>query len=346
MFRLGLVLILFTASGGAESFRVGNVDFFGTAGIDVEKIRSALPIRVGDQISEAQSSDMRRRISAAVERTIGHSATNVQFVCCNAQQELTIFVGLGGSNSEEIPLTPAPQGSACLPAQALTVYREAITAVGQAIRAGKSGEDDSRGFSLSDEPAARAKQMAMHAYAMTHEQALEHALKACRSTEQRQAAAEMLGYAEISTAQINALALASRDPDEVVRNNAVRALWVLATSSPKTASEIPADKFVEMLNSGIWTDRNKAGKLLAALTVQHNPKLLNRLLKSALPSLIEMARWSDSNHADDYGVLLGRIAGFDEPRIGDLIREGRVREIISAVDSKKKDVRPGGVPPQ
>ena|ERR1700685_3315107 len=104
-----------------------------------------------------------------------------------------------------------------------------------------------------------------------------------------------------------ALVRASRDQEEGVRNTAV--VW--ATLSSKTASEIPADNFVEMLDSGVWTDRNKAGKLIA-LATQCSPKLLNRLLTSALPSLIEMTQWSDSNHADAYRALLGRIAGLDE----------------------------------
>ena len=44
---------------------------------------------------------------------------------------------------------------------------------------------------------------------------------------------------------------------------------VWATSSSKTASEIPADNFVEMLDSCVWTDRNKAGQ-------RRNPHTLHR----------------------------------------------------------------------
>jgi hypothetical protein len=52
--------------------------------------------------------------------------------------------------------------------------------------------------------------------------------------------------------------------------------------------------------------------LLLALTGFRRPLLLDRLRTEALPSLIEMARWHDSSHAQAYRVLLDRIAGLDE----------------------------------
>jgi hypothetical protein len=248
-----------------------------------------------------------------------------------------IYIGLGGSNSATIPLLSAPKGSTCLPKQAVSLYDAAMEALEQAVRKGNSGEDDTQGYSLSKDATARAKQMAMHEYAMTHEQSLERALQACGKPEQRQAAAALLGYGRKSAAQIRALVHASRDSDEEVRNNALRALGILAMASPKTASEIPADSFVAMLNSGLWTDRNKAGLLLMALTGSRPPQLLERLRTEALPSLIEMARWHNSGHANAYRKLLGRIAGFDEARIEQLIASGRVDEIIAAARNK-----PGG----
>jgi hypothetical protein len=65
-----------------------------------------------------------------------------------------------------------------------------------------------------------------------------------------------------SSSQIAALVHASRDSNSGVRNNATRALLVLAESNPKRAKEIPADKFIELLLSGTWTDLNKASGLL------------------------------------------------------------------------------------
>ncbi len=334
MLRFGLVLVLLAGSAGAEKARVGKIDFFGTVGVDVQKIRSVLPIRGGEQISEDESSEIRDRVNRAIDGVTGHTATDVAFVCCDSEGNVSTFIGLGGRNTKTIALAPAPQGSGCLSTQTVALYKDAMAALAQAIAKGNSGEDDSHGYALSEDPTTRAKQMALHEYAMTHEQELEQILRECREPQSRQAAAAILGYAQKSSGQMGALVRASRDPDHGVRNNALRALWVLASANPNVASEIPTSGFIEMLNSGIWTDRNKAGQLLAALTARRNPKLLEQIQKSALASLIEMAQWRDSDHAYAYLLLLGRIAGFSEARIRELIGEGRVDEIIAAVKSK------------
>lgn len=333
MFRLRLTVVFLALSLGAETSRIGSIDFFGTSGVDLQKIKSVLPIRSGDSISEDQSSSVRDQVNVAINRTIGHATTDIAFVCCDDRATVSIFIGLGGKNTKAISFSPAPRGSTCVPAEAIGLYKAALRALTEAIKNGKSREDDSRGYALSEDPTLRAKQIAMRQYAITHEQALVSTLQACGSSEERQAAVEILAYGRNSTTQIDALVRASRDPDDGVRNNAVRALWVLATASPKITSKIPAADFIEMLNSGLWTDRNKAGQLLLALTTSRDPKLLEQLATLALPSLIEMAQWRDSKHAYAYRVLLGRIAGFDEARIRDLIAGGRVDEIIAAVQS-------------
>jgi len=116
-----------------------------------------------------------------------------------------------------------------------------------------------------------------------------------------------------------------------VRNDAIRALGVLAESSPKVASQIPPEGFVEMVSSGSWTDRNKAGFLLDELSQRRDPKLLRQLRLRSLESLIEMARWRGRGHADFARILLGRIAGIEESRLQQLMDAGQVDQIIKAV---------------
>jgi hypothetical protein len=334
MLCLTLLLALAAGSPQAQQPRIGEIDFFGTDGIDVEKVRSVLPVRKGEVVAENQNSGVRDRINQAIEREVGHPPTDVALICCDDQASLMIYIGLGGENTAIVPVLPTPNGSTCLPRPAVALYDATMAALIPAIQKGHSGENDSGGYSLSDDTAVRAKQIAMRKYAVTHEERLEQALQACGIPEHRRAAAELLGYGLRSGRQIGALVRASHDPDGLVRNNAVRALWVLATANPQTASEIPADGFVEMLNSGVWDDRNKAGLLLMALSRSRPLQLLERLRTQALPSLIEMARWQDSSHASAYRVLLGRIAGFDEARIEELIRSGRVGEIVAAAENE------------
>jgi hypothetical protein len=48
-------------------------------------------------------------------------------------------------------------------------------------------------------------------------------------------------------------------------------MWVLARANDTMARQIPPDVFIEMLNSGIWTDRNKGTIVLERLTANRNP---------------------------------------------------------------------------
>jgi hypothetical protein len=308
----------------------------------VQRLQSLLPIRTGDKLSEDQESKIHNEINRAVERAVGHPPTDIAFVCCNNQGNFMLFIGLGGKNSASIAVHHAPDDSGCLPRHAMTLYDEAMAAVPPAVQRGNGGEDDSRGYSLSNDPVLRSKQIAMHEYAIGHEQTLERALQTCRQPQDRRAAAEILGYGRRSARQIGGLVCACRDPDGEVRNNALRALWVLAIASPGTGAQISAKSFVEMLNSGVWEDRNKAGLLLMALTRSRNPRLLHQLRTEALPSLIEMARWQDPSHAYPYRVILGRIAGFSEAQVQRMVGSGKVRQLIAGAKGQSMRRTPRG----
>jgi len=67
-----------------------------------------------------------------------------------------------------------------------------------------------------------------------------------------------------------------------------------------------------MMSSGIWTDRNKAGFVLLALSAARDPKLLARLRAQGLDAIVEMARWHDSGHAVPGIAIFARIAGVPE----------------------------------
>jgi hypothetical protein len=196
-------------------------------------------------------------------------------------------------------------------------------------------EDRSKGYGLSSYPPLRARQLATREYATHHELLVRHVLQSSSDAEQRGIAAEVLGYARQSKQQIAALVRASHDVDDGVRNNAVRALAVLAQSSPQAARRVPTASFIEMLDSGVWTDRNKAGFLFDVLSQARDPKLLGRLRSQALESLIEMARWRDPGHAQSAGMVLGRIAGIEENRLQQLVASGQVEVIIKALQKTR-----------
>lgn len=126
---------------------------------------------------------------------------------------------------------------------------------------------------------------------------------------------------------------AARDPDGSVRNNATRALGVIATfaaAKPALGITIEPDVFLDMLCSVTWTDRNKVSFLLDGMTKSGAPALPRTLRERALPELIDMARWKSEGHAFPGVRILGRIAGWDEQKIMRTWREGGVDKIIAA----------------
>src|SRR4030095_12707937 len=145
------------------------------------------------------------------------------------------------------------------------------------VQKGAAAEDQSKGYALSAAPEVRAAQLEMRKYAVDRGAFLRHVLATAADDQQRIVAAHLLGYTRQSRAQILALVAAHRDSNDTVRNNATRALLVLADSSPKIAAGIPLAEFVEQLLSGTWTDVNKSSGLLEIIKrhVQAPPDMKN-----------------------------------------------------------------------
>jgi len=329
------VVVAAAATAQPDTIAIGSIDFFGTTGVDVAAVTAALPVRAGDTIAPDTSKDVKQRIVEAVTRAAGTPPSDVNLVCCDARGSAMIYIGLPGRNVREVPHRPAPRGEACLTADAMRLSAGAWDAMQKAITSGDAAEDFSTGYAVSHYPEYRKVQLAMRDYALAHEAAIRAALSGCADAEQRAVAAQLLGYANRSRAQIDALVGASRDPDPTVRNNAVRALGALASAKTQSyATRIPAAAFIPLLNSGTWEDRNKAGLLLSALIKAGDKSLLDQLRGSALDSLIEMARWHDPGHADVYRLLLGRLAGLDERRLNELVAAGDVETIVAAAQRR------------
>lgn len=329
-----IVPLMAVVTLGQENHRrIGEIDFFGYAGIDLVRVRAELPLHEGDDFDDSDRAffDTIAGIRAAITKVIGKAPTDIAIVCCDAQGRQMIYIGLPGKSMGNVPYNPPPTGTVSFPARVIDLYQQTMQAWSKALRSGSGKEDSSRGYALSTDPDLRAKQLATREYAIRHERLVLRVLASSKDAEQRIAAAHVLGYAHQSKKQIAALVKAGSDADETVRNNAIRALGVLAQSDPRVAARIPAGPFVAKLNSGSWTDRNKAGFLLDELSKGRNLKLLTQLRSQALDSLLEMARWRSSGHAAFARILLGRIAGIEEKRLQQLVETEQVEQIISAV---------------
>lgn len=181
-----------------------------------------------------------------------------------------------------------------------------------------------------NDTAARSLQLAEREWAIGHEREIFQVLSDSSDVENRRIASELLGYAVQSKDRIPALFRAASDPDKEVRNNVTRALGVLARGKPSVAAEIPPDAFIQMLNSGIWTDRNKGAMLAAQLTMGRNPDLLAKIRTEALDSCIEMALWRGFGHAGFARTVLGRVADIPEDSLNQLACKGPAAAIVEA----------------
>jgi hypothetical protein len=311
-----------------SQFTIGKVEYFGYQGLNLPRIQAAIPLHSGRSFTIEQMKDALANTASVIQRLTGHPPTDEEPVCCDARGRWFVYVGLPGKSSRQVVYNATPPGKAKLPANIVALYDQSMDALLHAVRTGAK-EDDSKGYFLSLDPGLRKKQMAIRSYAAGNASLILRVLKTSAITHQREAAATVLGYADPSPEQLAALARASRDPDEGVRNNAVRALAVLARSSPKTASQIPAQGFIDLIGSGSWTDRNKACALMETLTRTRDPKLLSTLRRQALTPLIEMAHW-DPGHAGAAEMILGRIAGIPEAKLDKMAATDQADAIIHA----------------
>jgi len=331
---ISIVAILAVGTAGCrgpDRRPLAAVDFFGYQKLDVAAIRRALPFQEGDSFPppKAHTDELKKQVASAIKRVIGREPTDVVFICCDAKQHYLVYVGLPGASYEAIAFNLGPRGNVHLAKAAVKLSDAMDDAWGNAIMNGNGTEEDSAGYTLTNDPKARKAELALREYALQHEDVLLNVLASSPNAGERAIAAQMVGYGRQFDGQIDALVHASLDPDGGVRNNAVRALEVLATAKPVLARRIPPEPFIRLLRSGEWLDHNKASLVLLALTTTREPSLLEKLRADALEPLLEMARWRYVGHAEAALMVLGRIAGIDEASLNKMIEAGQTSTILA-----------------
>jgi hypothetical protein len=324
--RSGLFLLaILPALAQPPSERIGTIDFYGYGRLDLPSLRAAFPLKEGDPLPPDAVRDSALQ---AVSRVAGRKALFSK-VCCLEDGRRSVFIGLPEVGAPPLIFNPAPEGDVKLPADALRIFQRLDVDLTAAVKKGAAGEDDSQGYSLSKDPAARADQLKLRDWTRGHLAIVLRVISESRDSEQRADAAEALGYADRSPQQIDALVSAALDSDDGVRNNAVRALVVLCTVGTEVTSQIPAARFTPLLHSIGWKDRNKGAALLMAMSASRDPALLKLLHEQALEPLREMAQWKDFGHAFPSVMILGRIGGIEEGRLNQF-NPSMVPEILRA----------------
>jgi hypothetical protein len=319
------------AAGPEESsLRIQVVDFFGLRRVTPADARAAMALKEGDTIS--LSGDSRPVAMDESERRLkqlaGVANAHLTLVCCEAGGGI-VYVSVQEHDALKFNFRSDPKGAERLPPEVVKAGEQFIQALSDAVRRGDSAEDLWNGQAVMRDPAARSVQMQFISWAREPD-TLRRVLRNSSDVSHRALAAHILGHAADQGAVIQDLVDAMSDSSEEVRNNAMRALAVIARAqadAPKPV-RIPPEPFVAMLESPVWSDRNKASLALMELTATRDPALLRYLRRQARGPLTEMARWKSAGHALPAFMILGRMADRTDEQIHASWEQGRREELI------------------
>jgi len=328
-FAVASVATLSTPTATAAQLpRVGIIDFYGLRKTTAAQAREALGIAVGDSLTSlsllqvpARMADLPGVVSAAIDP-----------VCCEEGKTM-LYVGVAEEGAPLLELRAPPTGKSRLPADVIQAGVAFARAHERAVRRGFVKEDVSQGHSLMEDSTARMIQLRYVELAAKHRDSLRAVLRTADDDDHRALAAEVLAYSANKQSVVPDLVYAMRDPSSEVRNNATRALALIAMYAqqhPELKISVPYEPFIDLLNSVAWTDLNKASLALMALTESRNPALLTALRTRAFNSVVDIAQWTNPGHAMAGVVILGRLAGIPDADIFAMYERGERDKIIAA----------------
>ena len=270
-------------------------------------------------------------------------SARLEAACCEDGKAI-LYVGIEEKGAPHFDYNTPPVGEARLSEEIHAQYGAFLAAVQKAIRNGPVNEHLAEGHSLMENPEAYAIQKKFIDLARDNLQLLRDVLRESANEEHRAMAAYVIGYAPKKKDVVNDLQAALRDPDDTVRNNAMRALGaiaVLAAKDPSQGIQVSPTWFIEALDSLVWQDKTTAAITLVTLTEGRPERVLEHLKERAVPTLAVMARWKHLPHALPAFILIGRIHGVPEEEIQKAWSDGQRDEFLNrllkpAVPVKKK----------
>lgn len=326
-------LAAFSSLAAAQLPPVGIIDLYGLRKTSPQAVREALGIKVGDSLTSLVLFQVPARLAALP----GVASAAVDPVCCEDGKTM-LYVGVAEDSAPVLTVHAPPNGASRLTPDIMQAGIAFSDAHMRAVIRGATKEDVSEGHSLMADSAARMIQLQFIPLAAKHLDTLRKVLRTSSDADHRALAAAVIAYNANKQAVVNDLVYAMRDPSADVRNNATRALWLIALygqQHPERKITVPYEPFIDMLNSLAWSDRNKSSLALMELTEKRDPALLAALRKRAFDSLVDVAQWTNPGHSIAGVLILGRIAGISDEEIVATFERGERDKIIEAARRAK-----------
>ncbi len=312
-YLLPLLFLVCSSSLHGQSLRLGDIELYGLRKVAPASVMAAIEVQRGKEINP-ETFD-KAPIIERLKKIPGVKNAAVDVLCCDTPGELTFYIGIDEINSRLQTHRAPPKGKTLLPAGIFQLYQRFQEELETGVRKGESAEDDSAGYALFRYAPARALQLQLLPFAAAHASLLTDVIHHAADASHRAMAADIIAMSNDRKKIAAELLYATGDPDERVRNNAIRALGVLAAfihTRPHETISIPVEPFTSMINSLVWTDKNKASLVLMYISKTRKPSVIKAIQSKALHSLAEMAKWKSKSHAFFAFMTIGHLAGIDE----------------------------------
>lgn len=331
-----LFVAIMCLSAKTQSVRIGIVDVYGNSAISTETVRATAGVNEGDSISQRLLAE--RTIENSLEKVPGVKLAQTSVICCSSEGAYILFIGVAENDSSVLKFRKSPNLKIKLPGSYMSASEAFARRVDEAILAGEAEEDWSDGYSMIKYAPARRIQEKYLRWANSDFDGLKKVLRSSAFSHQRATAIQIIAYNDDKGKVIPELLYATRDEDEHVRTNAVRALSAISyymTLQPGKG-KVPFQAFARMLNSVVWSDRNRGLEMVMQLSESRNTELFQQLRASSLRSLKEMALWKSERHAVPAFVILARMAGWPDETIRSATSGGNFAEeaknLVSATE--------------
>lgn len=249
---------------------------------------------------------------------------DISFVCCEeGTGNWTMYAGIDTTLPKKRNIQHISNKK--LPVLYHQLYDSLLRQIQYAVETGNTQEDLSQGHSLMNYEPAKKIQLRCIDLAKRNMSLLKSVLLHSIHNKERVIAAYMIAYYPRKDHIIPILIQSCNDPNENVRNNAIRSLSSIANSNQLNIdfSKYDLKNIVKLLNSNKWTDKNKSSLFLSAAFNNHNRVLSAQLRRESLSSLKEMALWRNNGHAFPAYLILGKLAGWNDEQIFNALSENR-----------------------